>query len=62
MKKEEKDKMDNAARKELARERKITYLQIISIVILLVLGILLALFSDDEAYIAIWIRELFGRQ
>ncbi len=61
MKKEEKDKMDNAARKELARERKITYLQIISIVILLVLGILLALFSDDEAYIAIWIRELFGR-
>lgn len=62
MKKEEKDKMDNGARKELARERKITYLQIISIVILLVLGILLALFSDDEAYIAIWIRELFGRQ
>ena len=62
MKKEEKDKMDNGARKELARERKITYLQIISIVILLILGILLALFSDDEAYIAIWIRELFGRQ
>lgn len=62
MKKEEKDNMDNDARKELARERKITYLQIISIVILLILGILLALFSDDEAYIAIWIREVFGRQ
>ncbi len=62
MKKDEKDKMDNDARKELARERKITYLQIISIVILLILGILLALFSDDEAYIAIWIREVFGRQ
>ncbi|QIK54332.1 hypothetical protein G7050_07770 [Dysgonomonas sp. HDW5A] len=62
MKKEEKDKMDNDARKELARERKITYLQIISIVILLILGTLLALFSDDEAYIAICIRELFGRQ
>ncbi len=62
MKKEKKDNMDNDARKELARERKITYLQIISIVILLILGILLALFSDDEAYIAIWIREVFGRQ
>lgn len=62
MKKDEKDKMDNGVRKELARERKITCLQIISIVILLILGILLALFSDDEAYIAIWIREVFGRQ
>lgn len=54
-----KKKTYNHAREELKREKRISYLQIISIIILLALLVLLAIFSDDSSYIAIQLRKLF---
>lgn len=61
MKKEERNKDYDHVRRELNTERKISFFQIILIIILLILGILLAVFSDDNSYIAVWIRELFNK-
>ena len=52
---------DEDTKEELAREKKISILQIITILVLLFLGVLLAVFSNDQAYIAVWLRSLFGR-
>ena len=54
-----KKKTYNHVRKELNREKKISYLQIILIIVLLALLVLLAIFSDDNSHIAVWIRQLF---
>lgn len=61
MKKEERNKDYDHVKRELNTERKISFFQIILIIILLILGILLAVFSDDNSYIAVWIRELFNK-
>lgn len=59
MKKKDSKKLYGHVRKELRKERKIAVLQVISIVILLILGVLLAIFSDDTTSVAVWIREIF---
>lgn len=61
MKKKEPNETHEHVRKELKGERKISVYQIISIIILLVLGVLLAIFSEDSSHIAGWIRKLFNR-
>lgn len=61
MKNKELNKVNNDTKKELARERKISLLQIILILVLILCGVLLAVFSDDSAYIAVLIRKIFGK-
>lgn len=61
MKKKEPNKAHDHVKKELSGEKKISYYQITSIIILLILGVLLAIFSEDSSHIAVWIRKLFNR-
>ncbi|CAA7193909.1 hypothetical protein CHRY9293_00288 [Chryseobacterium potabilaquae] len=59
MKKKETNKTYTHVKRELKGERKISFFQILSIIVLSILCIISAIFSDDSSYIAIWIRELF---
>lgn len=62
MRKEESNDNYAHVRKELNREKKISFIQVILIIVLLILGVLLSLFSDDNSHLAVWIRELFNKQ
>lgn len=62
MKKKEHNETYDHVRKELNMEKKISFSLIVLIIILLILGVLLSLFSDDNSHIAIWIRELFNKK
>lgn len=62
MKKKELNKEHNHVKIELNKEKKISYYQILAIIILLILAILLAIFSEDDSHIARLIRKLFNQE
>lgn len=61
MKNQESNETHDHVKEELSKEKRISRYQIISIIILIILCILLAYFSEDESVIVVSIKKIFNK-